>query len=57
MLCVLWNDETVAVKGAKPLSIKPYISYDLVVYGATRKKGLWMAMTFVWCPALLALWG
>ena len=52
-----FGDGVTTVQGFKSLSIKPYISYDLVVYGATRKEDSWMAMTFVWYPALLVLLG
>jgi len=34
-----FGDGATTVQGFKSLSIKPYISYDLVVYGATRKRG------------------
>ena len=34
-----FGDRATTVQGFKSLSIKPYISYDLVVYGATRKRG------------------
>ena len=33
---------------------RPYVSYDLIVYGATRKKGVFPAREILcWCPAHL----
>ena len=52
-----FGDGVTTVQGFKSLSIKPYISYDLVVYGATRKRGFVDGYDFVWYPALLVLLG
>lgn len=39
-------------------AFKPYLSYDLIVYGSTRKRGcFWKTVLPFWCPVPLAFWG